>query len=100
MSAKHSKKTGRKTSPAEPAKPGATEAGPAGALAGSAASATDGASTTEGFTPWIQSSDPRRRTIGKIVLTGVWIYVAALWLLALDQTFHWGIFGPTVPPVP
>ena len=37
---------------------------------------------------------------GKIVLIGVWIYVAALWLLALDQTFHWGIFGPKVPPVP
>jgi hypothetical protein len=38
--------------------------------------------------------------IGKIVLVGVWLYVAALWLLALDQTFHWGIFGPKVPPVP
>jgi hypothetical protein len=37
---------------------------------------------------------------GKIILAGVWIYVAALWLLALDQTFHWGIFGPKVPPLP
>jgi hypothetical protein len=48
---------------------------------------------------WIDSADPRRRMIGKIVLVGVWLYVAALWLLALDQTFHWGIFGPKVPPV-
>jgi hypothetical protein len=30
----------------------------------------------------------------------VWIYVAALWLLALDQTFNWGIFGPKMPPIP
>ena len=41
---------------------------------------------------WLDSNDPRRRLIGKIVLVGVWAYVAALWLLALDQTFHWAIF--------
>jgi hypothetical protein len=46
------------------------------------------------------SADPRKRTIARIALAGIWIYVAALWLLALDQTFHWGIFGPKVPPVP
>jgi hypothetical protein len=34
----------------------------------------------------------------KLILVGVWIYVAALWLLALDQLFNWGIFGPKVPP--
>ena len=49
---------------------------------------------------WIDSADPRKRTWGKIILAAVWIYVAALWLLALDQTFHWGIFGPKVPPMP
>jgi hypothetical protein len=49
---------------------------------------------------WIDSSDPRKRLIGKIVLVGIWIYVAALWLLALDQTFNWGIFGPKTPPIP
>jgi hypothetical protein len=37
---------------------------------------------------------------GKIALIAIWLYVAALWLLALDQTFHWGLFGPKVPPVP
>jgi hypothetical protein len=34
------------------------------------------------------------------VLGAAWLYVAALWLLALDQTFHWGLFGPAVPPQP
>lgn len=41
---------------------------------------------------WIDSADPRRRRIGRFVLAGVWAYVAALWLLALDQTFDWGVF--------
>jgi hypothetical protein len=49
---------------------------------------------------WLESSDPRRRLWGKLLFAAVWIYVAALWLLALDQTFNWGIFGPKVPPVP
>ncbi len=62
------------------------------------------ASTVGGVSPapvaWIDSTDPRRRMMGKLVLAGVWIYVAALWLLALDQTFNWGIFGPKIPPMP
>ena len=33
----------------------------------------------------------------RIVLTLIWIYAAALCLLALDQTFNWGIFGPPKP---
>jgi hypothetical protein len=90
MSAKHSKKSGkRETTP-----PSATPA-PAAAAVSSAAAA--GAAPAPA---WIDSTDPRKRMIGKIVLVGVWIYVAALWLLALDQTFHWGIFGPKIPPVP
>jgi hypothetical protein len=36
--------------------------------------------------------------LAKLILVAVWLYVAALWLLALDQTFNWGIFGPKVPP--
>lgn len=28
------------------------------------------------------------------------VYVALIWLLALDQKFHWGIFGPTPLPRP
>ena len=47
---------------------------------------------------WIDSPDPKKRQYAKLILAGVWIYVAALWLLALDQWFHWGIFGPKVPP--
>lgn len=41
---------------------------------------------------WLDSSDPRRRRIGRGVLAAVWVYVAALWVLALDQTFGWGVF--------
>lgn len=49
---------------------------------------------------WLESDDPRKRQWGKLILVAVWLYVAALWLLALDQWFRWGIFGPKVPPVP
>lgn len=49
---------------------------------------------------WIDSPEPRKRLVGKIAFVALWIYVAALCLLALDQTFHWGIFGPKVLPVP
>lgn len=41
---------------------------------------------------WLDSADPRRRRIGRGVLAAVWVYVAALWVLALDQTFGWGVF--------
>ena len=36
----------------------------------------------------------RHPTASKLIFAAVWIYVAMLWLLALDQTFHWGIWGP------
>jgi hypothetical protein len=65
-----------------------------------AATSAAGDATADAPPAWIDSPDPRKRTIGKIVLVVVWIYVAALWLLALDQTFHWGIFGPKIPIVP
>lgn len=55
---------------------------------------------TAPFVPWIDSSDARKRRLGQVVLVGVWVYVAALWFLALDQTFNWGIFGPKIPPLP
>ncbi len=94
MSAKPGKKRANQNPPAaNPAAPSA----PQPALATAAAS---GAATAEAPPAWIDSTDPKKRLIGKIVLIGVWIYVAALWLLALDQTFNWGIFGPKVPPVP
>jgi hypothetical protein len=38
--------------------------------------------------------------IGKIALVVLWIYVAALCLLAIDQWFNLGIFGPKMPPLP
>ncbi len=52
------------------------------------------AATAETSSAWLDSADPRKRRLGQIVLAVVWLYVAALCLLALDQTFHWGIFGP------
>lgn len=36
----------------------------------------------------------RRRVVANLVLVAAWIYVAMIYLLALDQQFHWGIFGP------
>lgn len=94
MSAKPSKKSGKK----DPAPSAPSSSAPA-PVASAAAAAVAVAAADPG-PAWIDSTDPRKRTIGKIVLVGVWIYVAALWLLALDQTFHWGIFGPKIPPVP
>ena len=74
---------------------------PAAAMAAPATSSvTSDAATAAAEPSWIDSADPRRRMIAKIVLVGIWIYVAALWLLALDQWFNWGIFGPKIPPVP
>jgi hypothetical protein len=94
MSAKPSKKSAkREVPPATRSTPAAT---PGPAMAATGATGTGAPLATA----WIDSSDPRKRMIGKSVLVGVWIYVAALWVLALDQTFHWGIFGPKVPPVP
>ncbi|HTQ31346.1 MAG TPA: hypothetical protein VMI53_09060 [Opitutaceae bacterium] len=44
---------------------------------------------------WIDdTSNPRRQMIARVVFVAVCIYVAMIWLLALDQTFHWGIFKP------
>lgn len=94
MSAKPGKKSTKKSASPVPL----SAAGPAAPVpARSNVSPSDpvGASV-----PAIESKDPRRRLIGQIVLTVVWLYVAALWLLALDQTFDWGIFGPPLPPLP
>jgi hypothetical protein len=33
-----------------------------------------------------------RRMIANVVLAAVWVYVAMIGLLAMDQQFHWGIF--------
>ena len=97
MSAKHSRKKASRpeSSPVIPA-----QAQEARADAGEPAVTLDGGAAVAEAPSWIDSTDPRKRMVGKIVLIAVWIYVAALWLLALDQTFHWGIFGPKVPPLP
>jgi hypothetical protein len=103
MSAKHSKKGGQKPAPtpAAPAPAAEPVTAPAGGIPAPAAASVAGVSAApEAQVSWMDSADPQKRMIGKIVFIGVWVYVAALWLLALDQTFHWGIFGPKVPLVP
>lgn len=90
MSAKPSKKR-------RPQEPAAAVSPDAAAFSASAPGAALAAGPAM---PWIASGDPRRRLLGQLALVGVWLYVAALWLLALDQTFHWGLFGPNVPVVP
>ena len=91
MSAKHSKKGS-----SQPAPKAASAAMP------SSTSVIGGATATAEAAPpsWLDSADPRKRMWGKIIFVGVWIYVGALCLLALDQTFAWGIFGPKVTPLP
>ena len=96
MSAKH-KKGGHKPSPS--ATPVSPPIQPMAAVSSGGAAAA-AAPAVEANTSWLDSADPKKRMWGKIIFIGVWIYVGALWLLALDQTFHWGIFGPKVPPVP
>jgi len=34
----------------------------------------------------------KRSPVATLVLAAVWIYVAMIYLLAMDQQFHWGIF--------
>ncbi len=46
----------------------------------------------------MDSPDPRKRLWGNIILLALCLYVAALCLLALDQTLNLGIFGPKNPP--
>jgi hypothetical protein len=82
----------KKSSPTKPA--------PAAVPAPVAAAAANLAAETAGEPAWIDSTDPRRRLVGQVVLVALCLYVAALWLLALDQWFNWGIFGPKIPPVP
>lgn len=83
MSAKPGKKSARR----EAARQGAAGDGRA-----PGEPATSGGADAATAPAWIDSPDPRRRRIGRFVLAGVWAYVAALWLLALDQTFDWGVF--------
>ena len=78
----------KKNKPAS-SNPPAPSPGPAPAAAAPAL-----APDSEASVAWIDSTDPRKRLVGKIALVGVWLYAGALLLLALDQTFHWGIWGP------
>lgn len=80
--------------------PASTGASTAGTVGGATIEAGPSVAAAAAEPSWLDSADPRRRRWGRIVLVAVWVYVAALWLLALDQWFDWGIFGPKVPPLP
>ncbi len=77
---------------AKPAKSDRRDAKPSPTLVTAPAEPTGAAAEPA----WIDSPDPRKRIWGKIALWVIWAYVAALWLLALDQLLGWGIFGPKV----
>lgn len=92
MSAKPAKKHVPKTPSAQPPRPPAVAA-PTVALGSAAA-------TPDTRAPVPAALDPRRSVTGTLIVAAIWLYVAALWLLALDQTFNWGIFGPKTVAVP
>jgi hypothetical protein len=98
MSAKPSKKSANK--PTRSNAPSPAPAAPTPGLTATAPALTAAGPVNAGGESWLDSSDPRKRRWGKIIFAAILIYVAALWLLALDQTFHWGIFGPKIPPLP
>lgn len=99
MSAKPSKRSANKPA-ASPQTATAAANAPTPNLSSAGAATIAAATPTAGEVSWLDSSDPKKRMWGKIIFTGVWIYVGALCLLALDQTFNWGIFGPKMPPLP
>jgi hypothetical protein len=80
MSAKPKQPSAR-PSPTPPSAPVPQTCGPAAAEQGSA---------------WRE----RHPKIASALFAALCVYVAMLWLLALDQTFHWGLFGPKLPPAP
>ena len=66
---------------------------PSPALAPATASGVTTAAATVSFSL-------RHPKIAKAIFAALCVYVAMIWLLALDQTFHWGLFGPKIPPLP
>jgi len=93
MSAKPAKKSAAKA-------PSPSSADLAAATATTAAAPAPAPEPAAPAPDWIDSPDPRKKRLGQAVLAGVWLYVAALWLLAVDQYFNLGIFGPKIPPLP
>ena len=58
--------------------------------------AASGAATAEAAEPFYK----RHPKIANAIFAALCVYVAMIWLLALDQTFHWGLFGPKIPTLP
>lgn len=81
---------------AKPAKKKSQPAPPASVAPAPVADVVAPAPVADPSTSWLDSADPRKRRYGQIALIVIWLYVAALWLLALDQLSGWGIFGAKV----
>ena len=97
MSAKPAKKSAAKSPSLSAA---ATPAVAAATIAPASVPAAVAAAADAPPPAWIDSPDPKKKRLGQAVIVGVWLYVAALWLLAADQYFNLGIFGPKIPPLP
>lgn len=87
MSAKNKKAAARNASPSPPPAPAA----PSSAIVAPAETAPN-----EAPPPFAQ----RHPQIANAIFAALCLYVAMIWLLALDQTFHWGLFGPKIPLTP
>jgi hypothetical protein len=88
MSAK--KKNRPASSAKNPPSSGSVAPAPTGTVAPSMAAAASASSTGA-----VAATNPQRqRLIANITMVVVCLYIAALYLLALDQWFKWGIFGP------
>src|SRR5512140_574020 len=68
---------------AKKSKSAATQPAPtlSAATAPAPAAASPAAPTAAPDPSWLDAPDPRKRLWGKLLLVGVWVYVAALWLL-------------------
>lgn len=84
------KKKNRTASPANNTIPATAAPTPAQASAPSIAAATTAAGPQAVASP----NPERQKLIANITMVVVCVYIAALYLLALDQWFKWGIFGP------
>ena len=81
---------------AKPKRAAAPNPTPAPLPAVAADAAGSGAAVAEATEPFYK----RHPKIANVIFAALCVYVAMIWLLALDQTFHWGLFGPKIPPTP
>jgi hypothetical protein len=77
-----------------PASPAPAKSPVASTPAVSPAPSMAAAATAAGPDAVAAPNPERQKLIATVTMIVVCVYVAALYLLALDQWFKWGIFGP------